>query len=112
MGVIELMDTIIEKGININRNKKGDEAPLCYAAKKSNLEMVKILVENGSDINQANGLPLEYSGENRDSALLKYFLETRIVRQDVIDRCLLIAQTGHEDRNIIDLISKFATEKG
>ena len=111
MGFIELMDTIIEKGININRNKKGDEAPLCYAAKKSNLEMVKLLVENGADINQAKGLPLEYCVENRDLPLLKYFLETKLVREDVIARCLVIAQTGHEDRNIIELLSKFNTEK-
>ena len=111
MGFIELMDTIIEKGININRNKKGDEAPLCYAAKKSNLEMVKLLVENGADINQAKGLPLEYCVENRDLPLLKYFLETKLVREDVIDRCLVIAQKGHEDRNIIELLSKFNTEK-
>ena len=111
MGFIELMDTIIEKGININRNKKGDEAPLCYAAKKSNLEMVKLLVENGADINQAKGLPLEYCVENRDLPLLKYFLETKLVREDVIDRCLVIAQKGHEDRNIIELLSNFNTEK-
>ena len=63
---------------------------------KSNLEMVKLLVEDGADINQAKGLPL-----------LKYFLETKLVRQDVIDRCLVIAQ----NRNIIELLSKFNTEK-
>ena len=107
MGFVELMDVAIEKGININRNKKGNEAPLCYAVKKSKLDMVKILSENGADINHANGLPVEYSVENRDTPILTYFLETKLVRQDVIERCEKVAKAVHADINIMDLLSKF-----
>ena len=107
MGFTELIETIIEKGININRNKKEHESPLCYAVKNSKLEMVKILTENGADLNHRNGLPVEYSVENRDIQILNYFLETKLVRQDVIERCEKIAKAVHGDINIIDLLVKY-----
>ena len=49
------MQKLIETGANVNVSKnKGTGTPLHYACAQGQLEVVKLLLENGADVNAKN----------------------------------------------------------
>ena len=90
---------------------KDKEAPLCYAASLKRGEMVKALIENGSDINRAQGLSLVHAVRNRDHELIKYMLGTKMLRVSHIQRCLKLAEDQNDDMKLVWLLSNALQEE-
>ena len=111
MDFLDIMDILIKKGINIDRHKNDKEAPICYAASLKRSDMVKTLIENGSDINRAQGLALKYAVKNRDHDLVKYMLGTKMLRASYIENCLKLAEDQNDDMKIVWLLSSALPEE-
>jgi len=49
--MLEFVKGLVEKGLNINHQNKGDRTPLYYAISNENVDIVNFLIENGADVN-------------------------------------------------------------
>ncbi|ORX75076.1 ankyrin, partial [Anaeromyces robustus] len=69
---------LVEHGADINNHGgKGGKTPLIYAIVYENEDIVKYLIENGSNINKSdfNGkLPLDYAIESQNKNIMKYLV--------------------------------------
>ena len=72
----ENVKILIEKGANVNYQSESDAfSSLHWAARKGDLEMVKLLRENGADINSANKegqRPKDLAKDNNHDTVLEY----------------------------------------
>ncbi|KAI8722553.1 hypothetical protein NCS52_00399300 [Fusarium sp. LHS14.1] len=77
---------LLERGASINRGSPWNGSPLCQACRKGEWETVKLLVEQGANVNQScyglNGTPLQaiiLRGEGEDDpspeAMVRYLLD-------------------------------------
>jgi ankyrin repeat protein len=60
----ELIETMIEKGADVNRKDASLQTPLLSAIENGNLDLVRLLVKAGADLNKscdAHGTPLVYA---------------------------------------------------
>ncbi|XP_044272513.1 putative ankyrin repeat protein RBE_0220 [Tribolium madens] len=55
LGNVQIIDFFIKNNVVINRQYQDGTTPLIRALEKGNFDVVKILVENGADVNFANG---------------------------------------------------------
>ena len=111
MNFVEIMETLIEKGINIHRSRVERESPLCYATMKKRFEITKMLVENGADLNKAKGLPLMYAVENKDLQMIAYFLETKTMKLELINEALSKAEGKSDNLQVASLLISEVTER-
>lgn len=111
MNFVEIMETLIEKGINIHRSRVERESPLCYATMKKRFEITKMLVENGADLNKAKGLPLMYAVENKDLQMIAYFLETKTMKLELINEALSKAEGKSDSLQVASLLISEVTER-
>jgi Ankyrin repeat. len=111
MNFVEMMETLIEKGINIHRSRLERESPLCYASMKKRFEITKMLVENGADLNKAKGLPLMYAVENKDTMMISYYLETKTLKLEVIENALKKAEETEDNLQVSSLLVSEIAER-
>jgi hypothetical protein len=102
---LDILEILIQKGYNIDRHKSDKDAPICYASNLKRIDVVTLLVENGSDINRCQGFPLELAIRNKDHNLVKYILSTKMMKQSNIERCLNIAENKDEDMKIVWMLT-------
>ncbi len=107
MNFVEMMEFLIEKGINVHRSRSEKESPLCYACAKERFEIAKMLVENGADLNKGKGLPLMFAVGNKDIKMIKYFLETKTLKLEVIENAL---EKAEKDGDNLQISGLFANE--
>ena len=65
----------MKKGANVNAKCKNDYTPLCIAAEKGKLDVVKYLTENGANINAKTNddkTPLYIAAKNGHSEVVDY----------------------------------------
>ena len=78
---------------------------------KKRFEIVKMLVENGADLNKAKGLPLMNAIENKDLKMINYFLETKLLKLEVIKSGLKKAKDLEDHLPIASLLINDLAER-
>ena len=83
----------------INKPNKEQKTPLCTAAKTGNLNMVKLLVRHGADINfrSPEGTPMQIAESNRHKDVSKFFVQGALETDDAV----LVADSSSDD-DIVD----------
>lgn len=74
---IKEVKSLIAQGLNINASNQFEKAPLHYAAYNGNLKIVKLLVENGADINAKyeGANPLYFAALANHPKIMKYLIK-------------------------------------
>ena len=83
----------------INKPNKEQKTPLCIAAKTGNLNMVKLLVRHGADINfiSPEGTPIQIAERNVHKNVLEFFAQGALETDDAV----LVADSSSDDE-IVD----------
>ena len=74
---LEVVKFLLSKGVN-TENKKNEETPLCYAARKNKLDLVKELVKHKANIESKNkyrATPLHLASLNGHFDIVQYLLD-------------------------------------
>lgn len=68
---------MIDAGVNIYASSKSNLQPIHIACSKRNVEIVKLLLDNGADINSAlnHDKPVHFAASNSDSRVIKLLFE-------------------------------------
>lgn len=77
-GYADIVNLLINKGINVNQKDSDSCNPLHWAAQEGYLKIAKVLIENGCNLNELNkcGLtPLYTAASENRFELVKYFVE-------------------------------------
>lgn len=97
----EANGSIIKKEEIVNAKDLAEDTSLHHAARKGNIQLVKLLIENGASINEQNNkgkTSLHLACENGDSDLIRFFITSGAdiqVRDDHQNTSLMIAcQSG------------------
>jgi uncharacterized protein len=86
--VVEFVNFLIDKGANVNAGTISESTPLIMAAREGSLDLVKILVEAGADVNLENDdgdSPMKIALENEDdktSLEIKKYLISKGATED------------------------------
>ena len=90
---------LIDNPDEINKPNKEQKTPLCIAAKTGNLNMVKLLVRHGADINfkGSEGTPIQISERNAHKNVLEFFAQGALETDDAV----LVADSSSDDE-IVD----------
>ncbi|CAM9425723.1 unnamed protein product [Lampetra fluviatilis] len=108
----ELLSTGAEQQLHAHRTDNGDTA-LHLASKKKDLELARLLIESGANIDVQNGegqTPLHIAAGEGDEVLLKFFHQVK-ANPNIVDKCdrsplHIAAERGHTA--VVDiLIEKF-----
>lgn len=96
--VIRIVKALIERGADINMTDSKGNAPLHYAALKTDIKVAKLLLKHGADINLRNQeqmTPLLYAAKWGWPLLIKFLVFSG---SDVFAK-------DYEDQNALDLVS-------
>ena len=77
MGFEKISELFIEAGVDVNAQSIGN-TPLAFAAERNNLEITKLLIENGADVNKKNDLgsaPLHYATRYNNLEMVKLLVK-------------------------------------
>ena len=88
--VVEFVNFLIDKGANVNAGTISESTPLIMAAREGSLDLVKILVEAGADVNLEN--------DDGDSPM-KIALETADDKTSLEIKKYLISKGATEDKD-------------
>jgi hypothetical protein len=102
---LDILEILIQKGLNIDRHKSDKDAPLCYASSVKKMDIVALLMENGSDINRCQGFPLELAIRNNDYDLVKYILDSKMMKSSNVERCLRMARLRDDDTKMFMMLT-------
>lgn len=76
---IKAVKHLINRGADVNIIHQDYDTPLCAATRKGNLEMMKLLVENGADVNEGKlYYPLHAAVNNTHTESIKYLLDNGV----------------------------------
>ena len=86
---------LIDNPDEINKPNKEQKTPLCIAAKTGNLNMVKLLVRHGADINfrSPEGTPIQIAKSNRHKDVSELFAQYTLRSDDAI----LVVDSSSDD---------------
>lgn len=86
---------LIDNPDEINKPNKEQKTPLCIAAKTGNLNMVKLLVRHGADINfrSPEGTPIQIAKSNRHKDVSELFAQYTLRSDDAV----LVANSSSDD---------------
>jgi ankyrin repeat protein len=87
-GSIDAMRFLIDRGLDVNRGRKGDPPPLVFAVKASKVEALKLLVSKGADVNCRDelGRPVIFMAlDQEDPDVIKELLSAK-PKLNVYDR--------------------------
>jgi len=77
-GELEKVENYIKKEININAKNKSKWTALAYACKYNHIEIVKLLIDNGADVNIAvntGSTPLHIALNGGNTEIAEYLIE-------------------------------------
>ena len=76
---IDNVKTLINKGDDVNERNRNEETPLTIASSLGNVEVAKILIINGADVNAKRYVnsytPLMYAAEDGNDAVVKLLID-------------------------------------
>jgi len=77
---LETVQTIVEKGTNVDRKDIAGQTPMMWAAETGSIDVVKYLVEKGADVNavagkQGRGTALIYAAATNRTEVVNYLLD-------------------------------------
>lgn len=75
---LHFANRLIERGVNVNKQRYDDATPLFIAAQTGHLESIDFLIERGADLNLANSrkeTPLLIASELGHTSVVKYLIE-------------------------------------
>lgn len=67
--LVEFTETLIKNGADVNKKTgqgRSYRTPLSYAAEANNLNVAKVLISHGADVEGGGSSPLSYAGSNGD----------------------------------------------
>jgi len=108
-----LVNKIIDKGVNVNAKSNRDSTALMAAAKSGHLELVKLLFANGANLDDANLdhniTPLIWAANEGHLPIVKYLLEKgadkNILTHNNYTAGTIAKENAHYD--IVDVLNQY-----
>ena len=104
----EVMKLLLKAGAKTEVNNKKNETALFYAIKFNNLEAVKILIDNGANVNAFTDPKVINVVDNTDFINTPLIYAKRYASKDIID--LLIARGAKEGPADPEKVKKWINE--
>ena len=106
----EVLTKLLDIGVSPNRHKKNIKSPLALATFKENIEMIKLLLDKGADINILGCYPLISAIGRRNITIIETLLETNKIKKKNIENAITIAKGKIGTEDIMDLLLKALEE--
>ena len=88
----EVLHKLLDIGVSPNRKKNNNKSPLALATFKENIEMIKILLDKGADINILGCYPLISAIGRRNITIIETLLETNKIKKKNIENAIAITK--------------------
>ncbi|MBG09094.1 MAG: hypothetical protein CME68_10075 [Halobacteriovoraceae bacterium] len=106
----EVLQKLLDIGVSPNRKKNNNKSPLALATFKENIEMIKILLNKGADINILGCYPLISAIGRRNMTIIEILLETNKIKKKNLESAIAITKGKIGTKDIMDMLVK-ALEK-
>jgi ankyrin repeat protein len=111
-GHFEMVKLLLKAGYCVHEMSREGETPLGEAIRCQDLDMIKLLVEHGADIENGNGTPgVIMAASERDLEMVKYFVEKGADADSVREACYQAAKSKSRDTAVLEYLFSVAVKR-
>jgi len=110
-GDSQQVKALIAEGVNVNGGDGRDNPPLCRAVKAGSMDVVKLLVEAGADVNAGNWPPLCVAVDEDNVPIAKYLIE-KGANIDIPEGWTALQQAPYANASSLEMIKLLIAKGG